>query len=96
VRDVGDNYTALGGVAALVAGGSFIGKVVIDRFADGTLKRFEHSMASSLATHQAELAKSWAAYQAELAKLAEAHKAFIAFSSSIMSICEEGAWQMAT
>lgn len=67
-----DIFAALGGVAALVAIGAFIGKLVLEKFAEGTLKRFEESLAVAARNHQAELARQ-----------AEAHQAFIRFSAAV-------------
>ena len=70
--DVGDVVSALGGVAALVAVGAFIGKLVLEKFADGALKRFEHSMTIATEAHKAELARQ-----------ADAFKSFVGFSAAI-------------
>src|SRR5690349_20659016 len=69
---IGDIATALGGVAALVAAGTFIGKLVLEKFADGALRRFEHSMTIATEVHKAELARQ-----------ADAFKSFVAFSAAI-------------
>ena len=69
---IGDIVAALGGVAALVAAGTFIGKLVLEKFAEGALRRFEHSMTIATEVHKAELVRQ-----------ADAFKSFVGFSAAI-------------
>jgi hypothetical protein len=89
-----DILTALGGVAGLVAIGAFIGRNIVEKMADGALKRFEHSLQTAQANHQSMLAQAEADHQAKLTHAAkineslltraeELHKSSVAFSTSI-------------
>ena len=53
-------FAALGGVAALVAAGAFLGKLAIEKFADAALKRFDAALAERAKAHEAFVAFSQA------------------------------------
>jgi hypothetical protein len=70
-------------MAGLLAVPSFLGKLILEKSADATLKPFEMSLKLSEQDHLAALKRTEAEYTASLKRVEEEHKTSLAFASAI-------------
>jgi hypothetical protein len=74
---------ALGGVAGVVAGALFLGKLVAEKSADAVIKRFESSLKRAEEEHKSSLNRVEAEHASSLNRMEEGYKTSLSFGSAI-------------